>query len=115
MTASVLWTITLLKYNHALENLHTMDDFNFTNFFSDRVIGCSTKDASCCCFCKAVSNKYFQKVLVINFISTYANLLQDFISAHFLLAEYYGKCALRKESVIGPFIKRCKTATLRKS
>ena len=34
--ASVLSTITMLNFNHALENLHTMDDFNFTNFLSDR-------------------------------------------------------------------------------
>ena len=26
----------MLNFNHALENLHTMDDFNFTNFLSDR-------------------------------------------------------------------------------
>ena len=42
VTASVLWTITILNYNHALENLRTMNDFNFTNFFSDRVMGCSS-------------------------------------------------------------------------
>ena len=42
MTASVLWTITMLNFNRALENLRTMDDFNFNNFLSDREIGCST-------------------------------------------------------------------------
>ena len=34
--ASVLWTITMLSFNRALSNLRTMDDFNFTNFLSDR-------------------------------------------------------------------------------
>ena len=36
VTATVLWPITILNYNHALENLRTINDFNFTNFFSDR-------------------------------------------------------------------------------
>ena len=35
VTASVLWTITILNYNHALENLGTMNGFDFTFFFSD--------------------------------------------------------------------------------
>ena len=56
--------------------------------------------ASCCCFCKAVSNNRFQQVLLINFISTYANLLQHFIFAHFLLIKDYRKRALRKKLVI---------------
>ena len=30
MTAPVLWTITILNSNHALENLRTMNDFNCT-------------------------------------------------------------------------------------
>ena len=29
VTDSVLWTITILNYNHALENLRTMNDFQF--------------------------------------------------------------------------------------
>ena len=70
-------------------------------FFSDRVRGCPMEGASYCCFCKAVSNNFFQQVLLINIISTYANLLQHFIFARFLLIEDYGKCALRKEPVIG--------------
>ena len=43
--------------------------------------------ASYCCFRKAVSNNFFQQVLLINIISTYANLLQHFIFARFLLIE----------------------------
>ena len=43
-----------------------MNDFNFTNFFSDRVMGYSTDGASYC-FPKVVSNNFFQKVLLINF------------------------------------------------
>ena len=41
--------------------------------------------ASYCCFRKAVSNNFFQQVLLINIISTYANSLQHFIFARFLL------------------------------
>ena len=70
-------------------------------FFSDRVMGCTMEGASYCFFHKAVSNNLFQQVLLINFISTYANLLQHFIFACFLLIEDYGKCALQKEPVIG--------------
>ena len=42
--------------------------------------------ASYCCFRKAVSNNFFQQVLLISIIST-ANSLQYFIFAHFLLIE----------------------------
>ena len=69
VTASVLWTIIILNYNHALENLRTMNDFNFTNFFSDRVMGCSTEGASYYCFRRAILKNFFQKVLLINFTS----------------------------------------------
>ena len=68
-SAFVLWTITILNYNHALENFRTMNDFNFTNFFSDRVMGCSTEGTSYYCFHKAGSDNFFQKVLLINFTS----------------------------------------------
>ena len=92
-----------------------MDDFNFSNFLIDRVMGCSTKSASYCCFRKAVSSNYFQKVLLINFVSTYANWLKNSSFAHFLLIEGYRKYYLRKESFIAPFVERFKTATLTKS
>ena len=67
---------------------------------------CSMEGASYCCFREAVSNNFFQQVLLINFSSTYANLLQHLIFAHFLLIEDYGKCALRKEPLIGPGFKQ---------
>ena len=82
--ASVHSTITMLNFNHALENLRNMDDFNFTNFLSDREMGCSTEGASYCCFCKAISNNYFQKVLLVTFIRNYANLFQHFIFVHLI-------------------------------
>ena len=40
---------------------------------------CSMESASYCCFHKAVSNNFFQQALLINIISTYANLFQHFI------------------------------------
>ena len=69
LTVSVLCTITILNYNHALENLSTMNDFSFTKFFSDRVMGCSTEGASYYCFRRAILKNFFQKVLLINFTS----------------------------------------------
>ena len=90
---SVLWTVTILTLNRTLENLRTMQALNFTNFLCDRVMGRSMESPSYCCFRKAVSNNFFQKILLINYIGTYANLLQHFIFARFLLIENYGKCA----------------------
>ena len=74
----------MLNFKHALENLRTMDDYSFTNFIRDREMGCSTEGANHCCFRKAVSNNYFQKVLLVTFISNYANLFQHFIFAHLM-------------------------------
>ena len=76
---------------------------------------CSTKVASYCCSCKAVSNNYFQNILLINFITSYPVCLKSFSFAHFLVIEGNGKYSLQKESVITPFIEWFKTATLRKS
>ena len=45
-------------------------------------------------------NNFFQKVLLIHFISTYANLLQHLNFAHFLLIKGYGKCVLRREPLL---------------
>ena len=70
--------------------------------------------ASYCFFRKAVSDNFFQKVLLINFISTYANMFQHLIFARFLLIEGYEKCALRKELVIiAPIVEWFKIATLK--
>ena len=41
--------------------------------------------ASYCCFCKAVSSNFFQQILLINIISTYADLLKRFIFASFFV------------------------------
>ena len=110
-TISVLfWTITIINFNRALESLRTKDDFNFTNFLINRLMRCSTKGASHCCFRKAVSNNYFQKFLQINFVSTCSNWPNNFSFTHFLLVKGYGKYSLRKESVIAPFIEWFKTA-----
>ena len=91
----VLWAITTLNFNRVLGNLRTINNFNFTDFFSYRVIGYFMEGASYCCFRKVVSNYFFQQVLLINIIITYANLLQRFILALFLLIEDYGKCTLQ--------------------
>ena len=64
-------------------------------------MGCSKEGTIYCCFRKAISNNFFRQVLPTNLISTYSNLLQRFIFARFLLKEDYGKCAVRKQSVIG--------------
>ena len=79
VTASALWAITILNYNHALENLRTINDFNLTNFFGDRVMGCSTEGASYNCFRKAVSNNFFHKFLPINFTSFSISVLLSLI------------------------------------
>ena len=95
----------MLNFNRVLENLGTMNNFNFLRFFSDRVMECSMEGASYCYFHKAVSKNFFQNLLLINIISTYANLLQHFIFACFLLIEDYEECALRKETVLGCSVK----------
>ena len=71
----IFYTIAILNVNRTLDkDLCTMDNFNFTNFISD-MLGYSTE----CCFHKDVLNNFFQNVLLITFISAYANLLQHFI------------------------------------
>ena len=79
----LLWTITIINFNPALESLLTKDDFNFTNFLIIRVMRCSTKGDSHCCFRKTVSNNYFQKFLLINLPSTCSNWLENFSFTHF--------------------------------
>ena len=74
------------------------------------VMGGSMKGASYCCFCKAVSNNYLQKFLLINFTSTCFNWLNNSSFTHFVVVKGYGKYSLRKESVIAPFIEWFKTA-----
>ena len=62
---------------------------------------CSTKGAGPL---KAIENRYFGKVLLMNSIRTYKNLLKKFISAHFLLLENFEQGALRKELIIATFV-----------
>ena len=69
----LLWTITIINFKLASESLRTKDDFSFINFLINRVMRCSTKGASYCCFRKVVSNNSFQKFLLINFTSTCSN------------------------------------------
>ena len=71
-------------------------------------MGCFAEGASYCFFQIVVSNNYFQKVLLINFICTFANFLQDFIFARFQLIEDYGQYTLRKEQVVATFVERFK-------
>ena len=61
VTASVLWIITTLNFNRVLGNLRSMNNFNFINFFSDRVTRCSMEGASYCCFRKAFQKSSFSK------------------------------------------------------
>ena len=63
------------KFKRVLESLRTKDDFNFTNFLINRVMGCSTKVSSHCCFRIAISNNRFQNFLLINFISICSSCL----------------------------------------
>ena len=108
MTASVLWAITILNFNRALENLRTINNFNFTNIFSDRVMGCST-EGPVAAFAKRFQTTSFRKyLLLINFISFSISFFP-----RFLLLEDFGECALRKEPVIAPFVERFETAALR--
>ena len=112
----LLGTITIINFHRAFKNLCAMGDFSCTNFLINIVMGCSTKDANYCYFHNAVSNNYFQKVLLINFVCTYANWFKNFSFAHFLLAGGYQKYSLQIELVIVLFIERFKTAaTLGKS
>ena len=58
---------------------------------------------------------YFGKVLVINFPSTWNNLLKHCIPPEFLQMEGYVHGALRKELLIAPFVELSKTITLEES
>ena len=63
----------------------------------------------------AVLNSYFSKALLINSVSTWSNLLKNFIFVHFLLLEDYEQVGLRKDLNITPLMESFRTATLRKS
>ena len=59
--------------------------------------------------------KCFGKVFLINFASTWANLLKHCISTEFLLIEAFVQVALQKKLCIAPFAERFQTVTLGKS
>ena len=59
--------------------------------------------------------KNYRKVLLINFVRIWHNLLSHCIFAKFWLMEDYVQGALRKELQIAPFLEHFKTTTLRKS
>ena len=61
----------------------------------------------------ATCTKRFQKTSIRKSYWRISNF-HGLLSAHFLLIEGYGKCALRKEPVIAYFVGRFKAATLRK-
>ena len=63
----------------------------------------------------AVLNSYFSKALLINSVSTWSNLLKNFIFVHFLLLEDYEQVGLRNDLNITPLMESFRTATLRKS
>ena len=110
VTASVPWTITMLNFNHTFENVRTKDDYSFTNFLSDREMGCPTEGSSYCCLQTTIFRK--------SFLITFDKYLRKFVSAFHSLVrrlEDYQKCDLRKEPVIAPFVERFKLATLKKS
>ena len=60
---------------------------------------------------RAVTNSYFEKAFLINFIDTYSKLLKHLIYVRFLLIEGYEQDALQGAS----FVEQHKAATLRKS
>ena len=66
------------------------------------------KDAAHCYFRKELSNSYFGKVLLINFVSTWKNLLKHCIFAHLLLMVSYVQGTLRKELLIVIFVESFK-------
>ena len=85
----------------------------FAEFFlTGKSTRCSTKRAAHCSFRRALSNKYFEKVLLIHFASTWINLLDHCISAEFLLMEGYVQGALRRELLITSFVECSKATTL---
>ena len=66
-------------------------------------------------FVKCFEKKYFGKVVVNNFISTWNILPRHYVFVHFLLLVSYVLGALRKEMLMVPFVEPFKTANLGKS
>ena len=83
VTASVLWTITMLNCNLVLGNLRTMNNLNITNIFSDGMLYGKRQ-------LLLLSQSRFKQLLSasltdLNINSTYANLFQHFLFPRFLL------------------------------
>ena len=85
----------------------------FVEFFSDRKLSTrySRKGAAHCSFCRALLNSYIGKVSLINFVTTWKNLLKICISPEFLLIKGYVQGTLWKELNIAPYIDLFKTTT----
>ena len=103
-TICILWTIAVSLWTIVIINLSAL--WRVWMLWTILI----SLTFSYCCFHKKVSNQYFQeKNLLISFINTYHNWLQNFSYTHFLLTKGYGKCSLRRESVIPPFVEWFKT------
>ena len=76
---------------------------------------CSTKGVARCSFPRALSNRFFGKVLLIHFASAWNNLLKCCISDEILLMECYVQGARRIELLIAPFVEHFKPTTLGES
>ena len=87
---------------------------HFCRFFADRRLSTrrSMKGAVHCPFRGALWNNYFEKVLMIKFISNWNDLLKHYIFVDSLLMLNYVQGALRNKLRIAPFIKQFKTTTL---
>ena len=85
-----------------------VDDLNCMNFLFDIPSCIFNQNAWICSYKRLGGSNYytlnglkqqFEKVLVINFISTYANLLQRYVFAYFLLIKHHRKvCSMKGAS-----------------
>ena len=115
VTGPVFLTITILNSIRALENLRTINDFNFT-FLVKGWWHALRKVPAIAAFAKQFQTKSFRKSYWPSFINFSISFLLAFCQGGcFLLIEDYGKYALRKELVIAPFEEQFKTAASRKS
>ena len=83
--------------------------------FADRRLctGCSTKGGAHPSFRRTLWNNIFGKVLLINFVNAWKNLLEYCISAESLLTVGYVQGSLQKELRLAPFVECFRTFTLR--
>ena len=90
---------------------HVVDAFLPTGEVKYKVLQARKGEGSCS-FLRARSNRNLGKVLLVNFASTWNNLLKNCLSPKFLLREGYVSGTLRKELPISPFVEHFKTTTL---